>query len=212
MCEHPDCITFTPDPNDPQYTQMLLVQCTTAALQALRLLRNGWTQATQGITNDVADRYGFAGITRMVWVYANAIALLPAPQNPPRMSLALQKMAEEMADKMEEVPLGFVSRVINLEDQLDAARTELLGLAKAGSYDRFADRLDEITDADMITTPLVTTLTLSATAHLANTAEDTPTACMDQFLTACQNGLSQQPADEDEKAMRAAINSIFGTK
>jgi hypothetical protein len=184
MCDLPGCpagdepLDVTSD-NEQQFH----VECTSAATQIMKMFRLGWTNGTQGVLSDISEKWGFPGITRVMYSLCGACAVLPRPDDV--MTRATPQSIREKLARVtgEEVEDQMVTSMMVAGDQVFAAFEECVALARQGDKTRFTERFDEVTDQENMLHPLVSSAVMVAGASLHHAERGQNTSALDQLQT-----------------------------
>jgi len=130
----------------------MLVEATTAAMTCCSLLCRGWDQAARGLVSDIEDRWGDAGVARMAYVWATAVAILPEPKGGAFSRFRVEVAgASAIAQRMEEAGMEAtpeaVSQAVSLGDQATGHVNALADLALREEAEEFINALESTVEA-----------------------------------------------------------------
>jgi hypothetical protein len=190
------------------------VEATAAALMLLTLYARGWLDGAHGVLADISSKWGFVGVTRVVFCLAQTVAILPVPEDSPLKDatpasirakltrLAGEEMAEHVADQL-----------ISFGDQVQSAFKELVAIARKGATDAdedtFNTRFDTITDQDNMMQPLIEGVIMHAAVVFTAAQREGNTFALDQLQAACRAGLDLGKHDEETAKEIADLTALL---
>lgn len=214
MCNLPGCPNGDSEPIEltDENRSAMRVEATSAAIQMLNHYVRGWSQGADGILADISDKWGFVGVTRVMYVLAQAIVILPMPEDSPLKPATPESIKERLRMVAgEEAADHAAVQMIAFGEQVTAAFRETVALARRGHEheDAFTTRFDQITDAENITGPLIKSIMLYATVSFAAAQRDDNTFALDQFQSACRAGIDLGQHDEEAALELAELTALF---
>lgn len=217
MCDLPGCPNGDSEPIEltDENRPAMRVEATSAALHMLNHYVRGWSQGADGILADISDKWGFAGVTRVMYIFAQAVAILPMPEDSPLQPATPQSIRERIARVAgEEAAEHLAVQMVAFGEQVTAAFKESVALAARGHEHEaaFTARFDQITDAENVVGPLLKSLMLYATVVFAAAQRDSNIFALDQFQSACRAGMDLGAHDEDAARELAELTELFNMK
>lgn len=214
MCDLPGCPNGDSDPIEitDENRMAMRVEATSAAIQMLNHFLRGWSTGAQGILEDVSRRWGFAGVTRVMYVMAQACVIMPMPEDSPLKRATPKTIVERLTQVTgAEIAEGLALQAITFGDQVQAAFKETIDLARKGHAheDAFNTRFDQITDAEGIPEPLIQSLMMNATVVFSAAQRDENTSALDQFQSAVREGIDLDAHDEEAALEVQALIDLF---
>lgn len=214
MCDKPDCPAnddYEPMEVTDENRNYMRVEATSAAQHVLELFARGWGNGAHGIISDISDKWGFEGVTRMVYIVTRAIAILPVPEDSPLKMATPETINRRIREAAgNDIADHVALQMATFSEQVMAAFKEVTELGRKGDEheEYFIRRFDEITDQEHMTQPLIQSLILHATVVLAAARKARNVFALDQFKQACASGLDLSGAGgRDEVAdLNALLN------
>jgi hypothetical protein len=212
VCSHEGCPGY--DPNDERDDdepdpRTLRVECSTGTLEMLRLLVRGWNRGAQGLLGDLSDKYGFAGLTRIVYVLNLAVGLMPGPENPPDLFTDGKKLEAMLRADGRQNVTEMMAAFRHHSDQAKQAFAELTALGAQQREHEFNARFDTITDVNSLIQPLVEAFLHRAATHYDHTLRHQLTPAMDQFQAALRHGMDLNDVHPEAAQEIADLNRLL---
>lgn len=215
MCDMPGCPANGGD--EPielteENRAHMRVEATSAAIQMLNMFVRGWSNGAEGILSDISNKWGFTGVTRCVYVLAQAVVILPVPEDSPLKAATPDSIRARIAKLAgEEIAEHVALQMITFGDQVQAAFKEVIALARKGHEheEYFTTRFDQITDAENMLQPLIQSFMMHATVVFAAAQREENTFALDQFQSACRAGIDLGKHDEEAAQELQDLAAMF---
>jgi len=193
MCDLPGCPSNSDD--DPleitdENRPVMVLETTSAGLSCLDLFAKGWTSGAQGVLSDISEKWGFEGVSRVVWCLALACATLPMPDDNPLQRADSKSIRAKLTSVAgEEVADQMTAHMVTVGDQVFGAFEEMVSIARSGDEARFHDRFDTVTDQRDMLQPLIATIMMHGGFVYMHAQRAQNISALEQLQTAVRQGV-----------------------
>lgn len=213
MCDLPGCPSNSDDAPleiTDENRPVMRLETASAGLTCLELFAKGWTSGAQGVLSDISDKWGFDGVTRVVYCISLACAHLPMPDDNPLQRATPDTIREKLTSVAgEEVADQMTVHMVTVGDQVFSAFEEMVGLARKGEEERFTARFDTVTDQENMLQPLIATILMHGGFVFMHAQRTRNVAALDRLQSAVRHGMDLGTHDEEAARQLADLQASF---
>lgn len=214
MCDLPGCPSNNDDDEPLEITDanrpVMRLETSSAGLSCLDLFSKGWTQGAQGVLADISEKWGFPGVSRVIYCLSLACATLPMPKDNPLQRADASTIREKLTSVAgEEVASQMTTHMVTVGDQVFSAFEEMVAIAKAGNEDRFHDRFDTVTDQKNMLQPLIATILMHSGYVYMHAQKEGNVPALEQLQAAVRSGMDLGTHDEEAARQVADLKAML---